>query len=81
MIDKNNKQIIDRFVKIGRKHKLNLKEMTYIELGIFLQSMDFKIDWVSLGDAHEYLGGYENEERDNKLKKEIEERHKKVFGF
>jgi len=66
---KNNKEILDELVIDTPK----IKKMTYIELGIFLQALNLDIDWISLGEAHDYLGGYVNEGRDMKIKQEINE--------
>ena len=65
MIDENNKEILDDLVRENPK----VKELTYIELGILLNVMGFNIDWARLSDAHEYLGGYGNEEKDKAIKK------------
>lgn len=63
-----NKDILDTLIKGFPR----VKKMTYIELGIFLEKIfPYQLDWVSLGEAHDYLGGYKNEKRDNKIKKEI----------
>ena len=61
---KNNKNIIDRL----HKQLKNLHKLTYIELGILLGNLDFDTEWVSLGEAWDYLGSYENEKRDKKTK-------------
>ena len=63
-LDENNKAIIDRLHGILK----NLHKLTYIELGILLGNLDFDTEWVSLGEAHDYLGGYENGERDKLTK-------------
>jgi len=60
-----NKEILDDLI---RKSKGAVKKLTYIELGIFLGDIGFDADWVSLGDAHDYLGGYENESEDSEIK-------------
>jgi len=40
--------------------KSSIKEMTYLELGKFLTSLGWHIDWVILGNIYEYL--HEDEE-------------------
>ena len=71
MVDANNKKILDELVKLDP----SVKKMTYIELGIFLSEIFDNVDWVSLGEAHDYLGGYKNEKRDNQIKSEIRDRY------
>lgn len=72
----DNKELLDE-LKVKYPKVIN---MTYTELGIFLEDLGFHTDWVSLGEAHDYLGGYKNEKRDSKFRKDIDERWKKVFG-
>ena len=68
MIDRENKRILNKIKKDFPK----ISKMTYLELGIFLGKILGKTpDWVSLGEAHDYLGGYKNEDRDRKIKDEI----------
>lgn len=69
MINENNKEILDHLVSVNPI----VKQLTYIELGIFLDILDYHTDFVSLVEAHEYLGSYKNEEIDSKIKQLLDE--------
>jgi hypothetical protein len=60
----DNKELLDNLIE----ENCRVKELTYIELGMFLTTFGYKVDWISLAEAHVYLGGYKNDDRDNKIK-------------
>lgn len=68
-LDENNRLILEDL----KKTLPGITKLTCIELGILLLELDLAIDWASLGDAHDYLGKYENEERDRELKRAMDE--------
>lgn len=59
-----NKKLLDDL----KKKLPNIDKLTYIELGILLENLGFHTDWVSLEEAHDYLGKYENDDRDHLTK-------------
>jgi len=64
----DNKELLDELKKIYPK----ITKLTYIELGILLNRLGIgPLDFISLGNAHDYLGGYKNEKRDKELTDEI----------
>lgn len=61
----DNKGLLDDLIKKNAR----IKNLTYMQLGIFLNMIKVgEIDWISLSEAHDYLGGYINEEEDTVIK-------------